>query len=176
MSGGAWVRLPLDVLKEQGVSKAGAVVLAIIIDKCTQYSTRSAPMGAGEIMQKSGYSRSTVFSCLKELERLDLIRHDRTGRVSCFELTRCVELYPEACQLKPRAKADAKTKSASKYEAMANRFPADQSAADQSEPLPGQLEFPVDRDPDPDPNPKPAYLGLRPDVYEALFHRKENEA
>lgn len=167
MSGGAWVRLPLDVLKEQGVSKAGAVVLAIIIDKCTQFSTRSAPMGAEEIMRKSGYSRSTVFSCLKELERLDLIRHDRTGRVSRFELTRCVELYPEACQLKPRAKADAKTKSASKYEALANRF-----AADQSEPLPGQLEFPVDRDPDPEPE----NLGLRPEVYAAAFHRKGNES
>lgn len=167
MSGGAWVRLPLDVLKEQGVSKAGAVVLSIIIDKCTQFSTRSAPMGAGEIMQKSGYSRSTVFSCLKELERLDLIRHDRTGRVSRFELTRCVELYPEACQLKPRAKADAKAKSVSKYEALANRF-----AADQSEPLPGQLEFPVDRVPDPEPE----NLGLRPEVYAAAFHRKGNDS
>ena len=167
MSRGAWVRLPLDVLKEQGVSKAGAVVLSIIIDKCTQFSTRSAPMGAGEIMQKSGYSRSTVFSCLKELERLDLIRHDRTGRVSRFELTRCVELYPEACQLKPRAKADAKAKSAGKYEALANRF-----AADQSEPLPGQLEFPVDRVPDPEPE----NLGLRPEVYAAAFHRKGNES
>lgn len=93
----AWVKLPVELLKRQGISKAAAVTLAAIIDKCKHQATLSAPIDAAELTQRTGYSRRTLFRALDELKGLDLIEIERTGRASMYTLTPgCIELCPKA--------------------------------------------------------------------------------
>ena len=93
----AWVKLPVELLKRQGISKAAAVTLAAIIDKCKHQATLSAPIDATELTQRTGYSRRTLFRALDELKALALIEINRTGRASMYTLTPgCIELCPKA--------------------------------------------------------------------------------
>ena len=93
----AWVKLPVELLKRQGISKATAVTLAAIIDKCKHQATLSAPIDATELTQRTGYSRRTLFRALDELKALALIEINRTGRASMYTLTPgCIELCPKA--------------------------------------------------------------------------------
>lgn len=146
----AWVKLPVELLKRQGISKAAAVTLAAIIDKCKHQATLSAPIDAAELMQRTGYSRRTLFRALDELKALALIESKRTGRASVYTLTPgCVELCPKAVkddhpqsfqQTKKQRKASRNSPqdddNMEAYLALVNRF------LPEEEPLEGQLEFP----------------------------------
>ena len=90
----AWIRMPLELLQRQGLSKSAAIVLGVIIDRCTDTPTGQAALSRQELARVSGYSLSTVKRALIELEELELIEHSRTGRASAFRLTGCVELLP----------------------------------------------------------------------------------
>ena len=94
----AWVKLPLELLKRQGVSQKAAVLLSVIIDKCKQdEASLSAPISSAELCERSGMSRRTVCRALAELRALELIETTRTGRGSGYKLTAgCVELCPKA--------------------------------------------------------------------------------
>lgn len=161
-----WVRLPLDVLNEQGMSKAAAVVLAVIVDRCTSNVDRCAAITTKYIVSSSGYSRATVYDALKELFRLDLIAHERTGRASRYRLTRCVELYPNACEVKESAQKKAARKQRredrkdlEEYAKLANRF------KNEEEPIEGQMEFTQPEEaPAPDPVPE-----ISPEEVQAKF-------
>lgn len=126
----AWIRMPLELLQRDGLSKSAAVVLGIIIDRCTDRPDGCAIISRADIAHTAGYSLATVRRALDELERLDLIEHARTGRASAYKLTGCVELLPpkqrgsikqqqradrEAAQLRERSKA-------AEYLAVVNRF------------------------------------------------------
>lgn len=90
----AWIRMPLELLQRQGLSKSAAIVLGVVIDRCTDQLDGSAIISHADIAKTSGYDPRTVRRALIELERLELIEHDRTGRASRFRLTGCVELLP----------------------------------------------------------------------------------
>lgn len=124
---GAWVRLPLDLLTAQGVSKGAAGICAVIVDAATNAPELTAELTREEIATKAGCSLATVRRALIELERLGLICHERTGRGSVYKLTGLVELCPAACKVKRKAKAAAKTAAAAAakqaaYESCVNRF------------------------------------------------------
>lgn len=151
----AWVKLPVELLKRQGISKAAAVTLAAVIDKCKHQATLSAPIDAAELMQRTGYSRRTLFRALDELKALALIESKRTGRASVYTLTPgCVELCPKAVkddhpqsfpqpQKRKASRAsrnspqdDDSMNPASEYMALVNRSLPEEDA------LEGQMEFP----------------------------------
>ena len=149
----AWIKLPLELLKRNGISRQAAVLLAVIIDECKHKSNLSALIGADTLTTKSNMSRRTVFRVLAELRELDLIRVQRTGRTSVYTLTPgCVELCPKAVQDEqpkqqptPRARKQRKAptedelRKMKEYTALANRF-----LDSDDEPIQGQQEFPVD--------------------------------
>ena len=90
----AWIRMPLELLQRDGLSKSAAVVLGVIIDRCTDRPDGCATISRADIAHTAGYSIATVRRALEELFRLDLIEHARTGRASAYKLTGCVELLP----------------------------------------------------------------------------------
>ncbi|MBR2086891.1 MAG: winged helix-turn-helix transcriptional regulator [Oscillospiraceae bacterium] len=138
----AWVKLPLELLKRQGVSQKAAVLLSVIIDKCKQdKASLSAPISSAELVSRSGMSRATVCRALNELRALDLIESTRTGRESVYRLTAgCVELCPKAVKDEhpkgtPRGSAPrsrtkkptaAEMEKMSKYLQFVNRFKEDE--------------------------------------------------
>lgn len=138
---GAWIRQPLALLrKEGGLSKAAAVLLAILIDRATDYDPpRPVSAELSALALASGYSIRTVRDALRELERRELIRTTRTGRASCYELTGAVELLPPKRQQQQRpAQSGSRYRSRQRkttewadpgYEACANMFPPEVCAA-----------------------------------------------
>lgn len=134
-----WVKLPLELLKRQGISRRAAVLLSIIIDKCKKdKASLSATISSAELIERSGMSRRTVFRTLDELRALALIESTKTGRESVYKLTTgCVELCPKAVRdehpkdtprgstPRPRARKPtaAELENASKYLAFVNNGP-----------------------------------------------------
>lgn len=118
----AWIRMPLELLQRNGLSKSAAITLGVIIDRCTDTTTGTAAITQAELSHESGYDPRTIRRALIELEALELIAHERTGRASTYSLTGCVELLPP----KQRSVAAAtKTRAAAKqaaYESCVNRF------------------------------------------------------
>lgn len=170
----AWIKLPLELLRQHGISKSGAVLLAAIIDECKHSEDLAAPISVDKLIAKAGYSRATVFRTLDELRELGLIETERTGRACVYKLTAgCVELCPRAVKDDRPARHTARAGSkpapraaAAKYEAVVNRFPDD-------DPLPGQMEFtdevsPVET-PEPDADP---WAGLSDNVRDWLAERR----
>ena len=125
----AWIRMPLELLQRQGLSKSAAIVLGIIIDRCTDAPTASATISRQDIVKTSGYSLSTVKRSIIELEALELIRHNRTGRASTFTLTGCVELLPPKQRTTRRAIERSECEQADRemeeYLSLVNRFKED---------------------------------------------------
>lgn len=146
----AWIRLPLDALKEsKGITQSAAVVLAQICDRAAKAGTTTGiTVTADELATEGGKSRRTVCRALTELQRLELIAARRTGRGSAYELRHgCVELFPEGTfdgssrrafgggrRSAPRAQENL-SKIDQEYLALVNRFG--------DEPEPGQLEMEV---------------------------------
>lgn len=98
----SWVKLPLKLLRQQGMSKASAAVCCIIIDQCAKAdrSLRTwVPISATEIATATGYTQRTAQRAVLELEALHLIEIKReSGCASRYRLTGCVELCPAAFQ------------------------------------------------------------------------------
>ena len=96
----SWVKLPLKLLRQQGMSKASAAICCIIIDRCAKEDkTLQAwvPISASELAAAAGYTQKTAQRAVIELEALGLIEIKRErGRASSYRLTGCVELCPAA--------------------------------------------------------------------------------
>lgn len=122
--------MPLELLQRQGLSKSAAVILGVIIDRCTDTPTGSAVISLQELARTSGYSRSTAKRALVELETLKLIQHGRTGRASAYRLTGSVELLPPKQRGTRRAQERSATEAAKlreelemqEYLSVTNRF------------------------------------------------------
>ena len=98
----SWVKLPLKLLRQQGMSKASAAVCCIIIDQCAK-ADRSlqewVSISTSEIAESAGYTKRTAIRAVLELEALHLIEVKReSGCASRYRLTGCVELCPAAFQ------------------------------------------------------------------------------
>jgi hypothetical protein len=96
----SWVKLPLKLLRQQGMNKASAAVCCLIIDQCVQADKTLCawvPISTAEIARAAGYAQKTAKRAVLELEELGLIeiRRER-GCASSYRLTGCVELCPAA--------------------------------------------------------------------------------
>lgn len=100
LSSNSWVKLPLSLLRQQGMSKASATVCCLIIDQCARADkTLQAwvPISTAQLAQAAGYAHKTAKRAVLELEELGLIEIKRErGCASSYRLTGCVELCPAA--------------------------------------------------------------------------------
>ena len=94
MSMKAWIRMPLELLQRQGLSKSAAITLGVIIDRCTDTPSGVAAITQQEIAAAAGYDPRTIRRALKELLELELISYELNGRAPLYKLTGCVELLP----------------------------------------------------------------------------------
>ena len=125
--------MPLELLQRQGLSKSAAVILGVIIDRCTDQLDGCAQINQKDMATTSGYDPRTVRRALIELEALELIEHERTGRASRYKLTGCVELLPPkqrgTRKQQERAEREAQERETremlEEYTALANRFKED---------------------------------------------------
>lgn len=90
----AWIRLPLEILQREGMKKSTAIVLGIVIDKCTDTADGSATISQAYIREATGYSDKTVRNALQELKKMELIETKHTGRASVYTLTGAVTILP----------------------------------------------------------------------------------
>ena len=147
----AWVKVPLKLLRAEGLTKSDAAICCVIIDRCSKRLEGWTEISTADMAADTGTATKTAKRAVTTLERLGLIEVQRTqGKQSAYRLTGCVELCPSAFRRTAPAAApparrsgsraeaaptEAERARASKYEALVNRFKDD-------EPLPGQLEFP----------------------------------
>ena len=150
LSDESWVKLPLKLLKQQGISKSAAAICCCIIDQCSQSGLDAwTQISTAELAAATDTAGKTAKRAVLELEALGLIEIRRSaGSASSYRLTGCVELCPAAFKhateqpakpttraRKSRAKCCESMTALSEYAQLANRFPDE-------DPLPGQLEFP----------------------------------
>lgn len=128
----AWIRQPLALLRQEGgLSKPAALVLAVLIDRATDYDPpRPVQAAISALAWSTGYSERAVRSALADLEHRGLISSRRTGRGSVYELTGAVELLPpkKRTQQPPKArqhKKPADTWVDPGYGDLVNRFSVD---------------------------------------------------
>ena len=151
----SWIKLPLKLLKQQGMSKASAAICCCIIDQCARAGLECwVQISTAELAAVTGYAGKTAKRAVLELERLGLIEIRRSsGSASEYRLTGCVELCPAAFKqseptpratTRPTPRARKREKAAPQddmieaYLSLVNRS----LPKDDEPPLPGQLEFP----------------------------------
>lgn len=138
---GAWVRLLLSTLTQEGCSRTAALVLAIIADKATEREDKRAWMRQKEIAAAAGVDPRTVRRAVQQLRALGLIQTDQKarGELLCYRLTEAVEL-PLKREAEVRAAAARKRQRKARQEAeeearmnsyleLVNRFPEDEEDA-----------------------------------------------
>lgn len=103
----AWIRQPLALLRQEGgLSKPAALILAVLIDRATDYDPpRPVQAAVHDLAWSTGYSERAVRSALADLEHRGLISSRRTGRGSVYELTGAVELLPPKKRTEQQPKA-----------------------------------------------------------------------
>lgn len=131
----SWVKLPLKLLRQQGMSKSSAAVCCIIIDQCAK-SDRSlktwVPISTSEMAESAGCTKRTAIRAVLELEALHLIEVKReSGCASRYRLTGCVELCPAAFQqpkqqpVKQQRITEREREEMDDYLSLVNRFKED---------------------------------------------------
>lgn len=135
---GAWVRLLLSTLKQEGCSKSAALVLAVIADKATERESRSVWMKQKEVAELAGVDPRTVRRAVQQLRTLGLIETNQKarGELLCYHLTDAVELplkreaEIKAAAARKRSAAAARATEEAEYErdcmALVNRFKEDE--------------------------------------------------
>lgn len=135
-SGGAWVRLLLSTLKQEGCSKSSALVLAIIADKATEHENKAVWMRQSEIAELAGCDPRTVRRALQQLQALGLLEVQHLAGERCrYTLTAAVELPVKttaatraAAQRKraaAAARAEEEERELAEYMSCMNRFKED---------------------------------------------------
>lgn len=157
LSENAWVRLPLKLLRENGLTKSAAAVCCVLLDRATSAADVSAwiTVSMSDIAADVGCDVRTVRRAVADLLGIGLIER-RSGKASgasnAYRITPgCVELCGRAAEAKRAVKSDAaaaprparrsvrrscsaEDEEAAAYLSLVNRFADD--------PLPGQMEFP----------------------------------
>ena len=141
---GAWVRLLLSTLTQEGCSRSAAIVLAVIADKATEREDKRAWMRQKEIAAAAGVDPRTVRRAVQQLRALGLIQTDQKGKGEplCYQLTEAVEL-PVKRDVEARAAAARKRQRKAQQEAeeerrmnsyleLVNRFKCDEEKEDAS--------------------------------------------
>lgn len=154
LSESAWVRLPLKLLRENGLTKSAAAVCCVLLDRATSAADVSAwiTVSMSDIAADVGCDVRTVRRAVADLIEIGLLER-RSGKASgasnAYRITPgCVELCGRAAETKRTARSDAaaprparrsvrscptEDEEAAAYMSLVNRFDDD--------PLPGQMEF-----------------------------------
>lgn len=136
LSESAWVRLPLKLLKEKGLTKAAAAVCCVLLDRATSAAELSAwvEVSAIDLAADTGYSRRKIFYALDDLETVGLIERERNrlkGSPSRYRLrSECIELCGRAAEPKKAKpykqnkskKSDDEAELEAAYLSLVNRF------------------------------------------------------
>lgn len=101
---GAWVRLLLSTLTQEGCTRSAALVLAVIADAATnQGAERRAELSRAAIARKAGCTTRTVCRSVQQLQALGLIEiEQQPGAASCYRLTEQVQLGEKKKQQQQR--------------------------------------------------------------------------
>lgn len=134
LSESAWVRLPLALLRERGLTKAAAAVCCVLLDRATSATELSAwvTVSISDLVADTGYNRRTIFRALDDLETIGLIERERNrlkGSPSRYRLrSECIELCGRAAEPKkqhqrPQKKrmSEAEQKEMQEYLSLVNR-------------------------------------------------------
>lgn len=82
---GAWIRLPLDMLRDKDISITACVVYALIADRTD--GAEVVQISAQELADCAGTSRRTAIRAVEELERNNyIIREVRAGETQNIRL------------------------------------------------------------------------------------------
>lgn len=106
LSAGAWVRLPLKILRERGLTKAAATVCCVLLDRATSAAELSAwvTVSALDLAADTGYTRRTVQRAIDDLAAFGLIEREinkTNGRTNRYRLrAECIELCGRAAEPK----------------------------------------------------------------------------
>ena len=97
-SSGAWIRLPVDMLRDKDISLTACVIYAIIADKTDitdKTDTAVIQISAQELADSAGISRRTAIRAIDELEHKNyIIREVRAGETQHIRL-RAIMLQPK---------------------------------------------------------------------------------
>lgn len=150
----AWVRLPLALLKAEGITPTDCNVLAVIIDKCYEHTDRKCHIERQKIAAAVGCSVRQVSASVRKLIELQLIERHDTGRVAVYVLTGAVSVLGPKRQKQPTAPARSSRRPTAAapdpdfdvegYLSTVNRICTPAPPPDPWDtPLDGQLDFPV---------------------------------
>lgn len=89
-----YIRLPLELFEREGMKKSTALVLGVIIDRCTDTEVPTSIISQAYIREATGLSGKSVKNALQELKKMELIETKRTGRASIYTLTGAVTILP----------------------------------------------------------------------------------
>lgn len=139
--GGAWVRLLLSTLTQEGCTRSAALVLAVIADEATNPGAeRRCKLSRAAIARKAGCTTRTVCRSVQQLQTLGLIEVEQhEGCPSCYRLTEQVQLPNKQNKQmldsqKPQRRSKRRSMTAAEiaemqeYLAVANRFKEDDEA------------------------------------------------
>lgn len=135
LSAGAWVRLPLALLRERGLTKAAAAVCCVLLDRATSAELSAwFPVSAADLVADTGYTRRTVQRSIDDLVALGLIERESNKGNGCTNRYRlkaeCIELCGRAADPKKQRPQKAHRRSTneldeSAYLAFVNNFKED---------------------------------------------------
>ena len=92
-----WVRLPLDLLKREDLSKSAVTVIAILIDR--DRGSHQIEISQRELAAEAGATDRTIRNAIKELQAAELLTVKHTGRASVYDIAQI--LPPKRRNKKP---------------------------------------------------------------------------
>ena len=82
-----WIKLPMWIFTELGLSPTEACILALIIDRAKLSKKWECILSHDDIASQLNISRRTVIRALDELEAKELISIQRTGKQSIYTVS-----------------------------------------------------------------------------------------
>ena len=140
LSEDAWVRLPLKLLKQHGITKSAATVCTVIVDRATSAANLFdwVSVSAADLVGDTGYTRRTVQRSIDDLVRIGIIERESNKSSGCTNRYRlrsdCIELCGKAAHPKQRGTRKAQLRAAEElrkareieemeaYMSLSNRF------------------------------------------------------
>lgn len=84
----SWTRLPMEVLKDDRLTKSDTLILAILIDTIDDEESKAKVISIKELAELSETSIATVKRACKTLSDAGYISITRTGRESVYKLAK----------------------------------------------------------------------------------------
>lgn len=81
-----WVRLPMEVLKREDMTKSDILLLAVLIDQLIMLPDKSAAINQNQLAEVTGLCIRSIQYAERHLVELGLITKTRTGRETIYTL------------------------------------------------------------------------------------------